>query len=321
MMARRPQAYQSKNGEDSMEALSAKLSADLRGNIRALGAFPLLSDEWCKMATALGRIAEISEAEAKLTQDCIEGERKTGEGKDCQKTLWEGEEMALRYVLEDGKLNVCLRNLSEWRKFHRNRRDGGGQAGEDGPLVLESLDSFEKGMGTVLRNAWTHVEALQTTDIPLLVEYVTGVYRDAADNPGAVEDMSLRGDLAGRQEIVCLSYLRGLVSRLSDYEEGRVMPHLRGAGTVSCLAAMLHANHRHLGMEAAAVGAEALAFVCDTEDFITYREEYINDAARVTFASLKEDFVQKLCEDSQERKILRPLLDAISYCRRKSSRK
>lgn len=49
------------------------------------------------------------------------------------------------------------------------------------------------------------------------------------------------------------------------------MPHLRGAGTASCLAAMLHANHRHLGMEAAAVGAEALAFVCGTEDFITYR--------------------------------------------------
>lgn len=27
------------------------------------GTFPLLSDEWCKMATALGRIADISEAE------------------------------------------------------------------------------------------------------------------------------------------------------------------------------------------------------------------------------------------------------------------
>lgn len=41
--------------------------------------------------------------------------------------------------------------------------------------VRESLDSFEKGMGTVLRNAWTHIEALQTTDIPLLVQYITGV--------------------------------------------------------------------------------------------------------------------------------------------------
>lgn len=70
---------------------------------------------------------------------------------------------------------------------------------------------------------------------------------------------------------VCLSYLRGLVSCLSDYEEGRVMPHLRSAGTASCLAVMLQAHHRHLGVEASTVGAEALANICGTEDFVTYR--------------------------------------------------
>lgn len=32
-------------------------------------------------------------------------------------------ELALRYVLEDGKLNVCLRNLVEWRDFDRIRRE------------------------------------------------------------------------------------------------------------------------------------------------------------------------------------------------------
>ncbi|CAM9771656.1 unnamed protein product, partial [Hapterophycus canaliculatus] len=169
-MSRRPKAYQSKCGDDGIEALSAKLSADLRSSIRSLGYFPLLSDDWIKMATALGRIAEISEAEAKLTQECAESERKEG-----VKTLWEGEEVALRYVLEDGKLNVCLRNLSEWRKFHRKRRDEVDQPDNESHLVLESLDSFEKGMGTVLRNAWTHIEALQTTDIPLLADYITGV--------------------------------------------------------------------------------------------------------------------------------------------------
>lgn len=41
--------------------------------------------------------------------------------------------------------------------------------------MQDSLDSFEKGMGIVLRNAWSHLEALQTTDVPLLVEYITGV--------------------------------------------------------------------------------------------------------------------------------------------------
>lgn len=32
------------------------------------------------------------------------------------------QELALRYVLEDGKLNVCLRNLVEWREFDQMRR-------------------------------------------------------------------------------------------------------------------------------------------------------------------------------------------------------
>lgn len=58
---------------------------------------------------------------------------------------------------------------------------------------------------------------------------------------------------------------------MGDYEEGRVMPHIRSAGTAACLAEMLHANHRYFGAEAAAVGAEALAYICATEDFITYR--------------------------------------------------
>lgn len=40
----------------------------------------------------------------------------------------------MRYILEDGKLNVCLRNLVEWRKFHRKRREGKDEA-DEGPLV------------------------------------------------------------------------------------------------------------------------------------------------------------------------------------------
>lgn len=61
------------------------------------------------------------------------------------------------------------------------------------------------------------------------------------------------------------------MSRLSDYEEDRVMPMIRSAGTAAALAAMLHANHVHLGEEATRIGAEALAHVCSTEDFGTYR--------------------------------------------------
>lgn len=70
---------------------------------------------------------------------------------------------------------------------------------------------------------------------------------------------------------MCLSYLRGLVSRLREYEEDRVMPHIRSAGTLASLAAMLHINHGYLGRKTLAIGAEALAHLCGTEHFGTYR--------------------------------------------------
>lgn len=71
-----------------------------------------------------------------------------------------------------------------------------------------------------------------------------------------------------------MSYLRGLLSRLTGCEEGRVMPHIRSKRTTSHLASMLHVNHGHLTMKVNAIGAEALAYVCDTEDFGMYRVRY-----------------------------------------------
>jgi hypothetical protein len=65
--------------------------------------FPILSDPWFDMAEIFGRIANISDVESKLPSA----------KKDA--TLWETEEQALRFLLEDGKLNLCLRNLIEFK--------------------------------------------------------------------------------------------------------------------------------------------------------------------------------------------------------------
>lgn len=43
--------------------------------------------------------------------------------------------MALRYILEDGKLNVCLRNLVEWRDLHVKRRIDGDQDVQERSIV------------------------------------------------------------------------------------------------------------------------------------------------------------------------------------------
>lgn len=71
------------------------------------------------------------------------------------------------------------------------------------------------------------------------------------------------------------------------------MPHIRSAGTAACLAEMLHSNHRHLGVEASTTGAEALAYICNTEDFVTYR---VRARPQMTRTSLVEENALLGCE-------------------------
>ena len=72
--------YATKSDVDSLGDLSDKLAADLRRHIRCIASFPILSDSWCDMADTLGRIATVSEAEAKLPKESDAA------------TLWETEE-------------------------------------------------------------------------------------------------------------------------------------------------------------------------------------------------------------------------------------
>ncbi len=74
-----------------------------------------MSDPWFEMAEIFGRVAHISDVESQLPAS------KKGDA-----TLWETEEQALRFLLEDGKLNLCLRILIEFKtrqtESRRNRR-------------------------------------------------------------------------------------------------------------------------------------------------------------------------------------------------------
>jgi hypothetical protein len=74
------------------------------------------------MADIFGRVANISDVESKLPST-----------KD-NATLWETEEQALRFVLEDGKLNLCLRLLIEFKSRQIETRKSG-----RGPIVSPSV--------------------------------------------------------------------------------------------------------------------------------------------------------------------------------------
>ena len=72
---------------------------------------PVLSDAWCEMADFVGRIKSITDIEAALPKE------------DESQTMWEGDELALRYVMEEGKLNV-FENASRVRESSYGDRTG-----------------------------------------------------------------------------------------------------------------------------------------------------------------------------------------------------
>ena len=87
-----------------------------------------MSDPWLETAEVFGRMATISDMESKLSA-----------GKSDAATLWETEEQALRFLLEDGKLNLCLRSLVEFKKAQIAARKIG-----KGPMVSFMLHYFHQ---------------------------------------------------------------------------------------------------------------------------------------------------------------------------------
>ncbi|OQS07911.1 hypothetical protein THRCLA_00094 [Thraustotheca clavata] len=258
--------YEKSSDADSIERLSSKLTADLRNHVRFMADYPILSDEWKEMAKNMTRFGEISEMERKLP-------------KQENATLWECEELALRYILEDGKLNLCLRILVEYKEYERNTA-----IRDFDPDTKKLMASFERGLGVMLKNAWLHVEALQTTDLPLLIEYVATILNNCREEPGFFSEK----DPADSQEVIVLYYLHGLLKRLEDIGESRIMPLMQERQIFELVAWHLEHNNRSFSPEDTLTAAEVLALICDTEDFQTHPTNYVSsNQARQNLAAIQ----------------------------------
>ena len=217
----------------------------------------------------------------------------------------------MRSVLEDGKLNLCLRNLVDYKTFERDVR----AEGYAGLSVKQraDLDKFEKGMGIILRNAWKHIEALQTTDVLLLVSHISDVLSQDATDSARIESFHAVGDLGDRQEVLVIHYLHGIVTNVDDVGEGRVMPPMRDQQVFLNLARFLKHHHDKLSEENLVLAVETMNLFCDTEDFQTYEDDYVGGPSDAdTLESLGRLFLDRMADDYDQRRKIRSLLDLLS---------
>lgn len=304
----RSTTYERKDEDiDDLENLATKLTDDLHSQLHLIGSEPVLSKEWCAMSDLCGRIAHVTEVEARLDKD-----------KSGSVTIWEGEELALRYLMEDGKLTVCLRNLVEFRVYIRERCLLLKSESKEGDEDSRMLDNFEKGMGVLLRNAWQHVEAVQTTDLPLLVEYCGTVLSEAVSDLAwgrpRVELAFAASDLHQRQESLVVHYLNGVCTCIEDIQPLGFMNLVKNHNIVERLVDFLCVHASRLGNGDLLAAAQALSNIVDSEDFLTYEDSHASSETRSAIANLSPLFLDSLTQDYDTRRSVQPLLRYIQVC-------
>ena len=118
-MFSRKNAYESADQSTGLNDTSRKLAVDLRKHVRRLEMLPHHTKEWIGLTDSLLHISNVALMEHQLPRDSEDS------------TLWEGEELTVRFMLEEGKLNLCLRcdppGRAGWGQAGWGRGQGQGQ--------------------------------------------------------------------------------------------------------------------------------------------------------------------------------------------------
>ena len=109
--------YEASTDVDTLDNLTSKLAADLRKHVRKLDHYPPYTKDWLGLSESLLHISNIALMEHRVPR----------EGGNDDSTLWEGDELTVRFLLEEGKLNLCLRLMHEYKLKQAELRPKGGE--------------------------------------------------------------------------------------------------------------------------------------------------------------------------------------------------
>eukprot|EP01138_Halocafeteria_seosinensis_P002199 gb/GECG01002251.1/.p1 GENE.gb/GECG01002251.1/~~gb/GECG01002251.1/.p1 ORF type:complete len:313 (+),score=45.05 gb/GECG01002251.1/:1-939(+) len=312
-MSERAAAYSTRTSEDSLADLSKKLTEDLRRNVRSLVFCDVLTAQWIKTAESLSRIAQITNMEKELPKT------------EQDQTLWDGEELALKYILEDGKLNLCVRLMDSYLEYIEQC--------DATSLTEEQQDKCEKfshGLAQILSNAWAHKEALQTTDMPLMIDILSRQVFTLGFVTSGEEDSGKKDPLKAF-EAPAMNAFHALGKYLDRIGEERALNEIKRRKAIANFLSTLW-RRPDLDKDAVLTGIEGIGFIISSEEFQTTKKDMLKrPSSRPTSGveTVADDlmkcdsvhFTPLSKESSSNKRRMRPVLDLVSFSRRQSRKK
>lgn len=72
-----------------------------------------------------------------------------------------------------------------------------------------------------MKNAWEHIEVLQTTDLVALIHHIGDIFEQIINFPDTFEPIFKSSDINQRQELLIFYYLNSVLRHIEDIRETR----------------------------------------------------------------------------------------------------
>lgn len=313
--------YAKDDGGDDDGTDQARARADAgRKCVRSIQNYPVLSAEWISLVDSLHQLARLAQLDKLMPSDAKVAEMK-GRDNESEGTLWDQEqqENAVRVLVEEAKVNLCLRIIHEYKRWHYNaaerktaiREAVASQNLDEGQLEKKCI-TFEESMGLLLHRAYQHVETLQLTDVPLLIEHCALVLSNC-------EKLGLQAPTNPKtQETVVIRYFASLCIHAEALNNSELLSKLQEHGLMQLVSR--HTLQHAAGYQEEVIAEVLLGFagLANNEDFQTSWKDFFSEAgSKDVFLGLEGIMEERILMDHPERKKdYRPLMDLFNKVRR-----
>jgi hypothetical protein len=273
--------------------MAATMSAALRDMVTSINSCEVLSSDWILNVDRLQTIS----SEAINSQSTANARPSSV----AVTTLWDRDELAVRFLLEEGKLNLCLRLLSEYQDFVQRPRfddtirgvtiiDPKGQGENMSESAIRcALDDFEFYMGLLLSCALRAPEAAQTIDISLLVGHIASVFRHGICLPALLA----APDISRKQLSVCFLYLRELFKYTDGHSGDRIMQLIQQHEVGNCMISVLN-GAASWPKNILVVACSCLSALMSTEQYCTHPERYVSSDCEKIILRLRSSVISAI---------------------------
>jgi hypothetical protein len=300
------------NDAEATEKMQRKVANEVRLRVRRFTHSIPFTPGWMELLEPVKYLAGIAKQEADGTaahqQTSKQGSpaaSPTGTSM-ATSTVWERDQVCVRVIVEEGKINLMARSLREFIEMLYSMES----SGETLPTeVVQHAQSYEQALGTLIRCCLSTLECLQTLDLTSLLEHISIVLVHAVD-PRVKPDASISNEL---QEVMVIHYLAAIFSQVERLHSDNICSKLAELSIVPLVIRQYEKFKAVVDNSTAAAYMHFFAALADSEFFRSKPQEFFATKEDKKAFALQFDPLAKtlLAQNPGDKKRLRPVTDLI----------